>query len=80
MLIGEVIEHQVAKAPRNFNYTGLEISNYEIVFHANDLPPLGFKVYEITNLNSLDELEAVEGDEKYSIKNDVSSPQKINAL
>lgn len=42
------------------------------MFLASDLPPLGFKVYEITNLKESSELQPVEDDGKYFIENEVN--------
>lgn len=68
------VSYQVAVTPRDFNYTELDVSKYDLVFRAEDLPPLGFKLYRITNLDPNDvnsTLTPVDDATKYTIGNDV---------
>lgn len=75
------MKFQVAKTPRSFEYTQQKTSKYDLVFRAENLPPLGFKVYSITNLDPNADnstLESIEDDGKYTIGNDAVTLQ-INA-
>lgn len=71
--IGVEVELQITKAIKNFNYTELDISKYELIFNAKNLPAMGYKVFYVEKLDSTDELQSVEGDGKYSITNKVSA-------
>lgn len=74
-LTDKEVDYQVTVAPRDFGYTGENISLFDLVFHVEDLPPLGYKVYSIKNLDPSGEnatIKPVEDDSKYTIGYDVT--------
>lgn len=71
MFPGNEVDYQVIQSPRDFSYTGNSISDYDLVFYAQSLPPLGYKVYQITADSNNVNIAPVETDQKYFIGDDV---------
>lgn len=78
---GNDVQYQITIPAANFEYTQWNLSKYTLVFKAEDLPPLGLKVYEFTNFHNEDfEVKFEETDEKFKLGDRVTfanyDPQK----
>lgn len=58
--------------PKNFSYTALKVQPFNLIFYANDIPPLGLKIFYFTNNGGYATVEEDTSDAKHKLGDEVS--------